>query len=100
MGNSHSTGSASSTRAPICMKTTFAVMPTNTNECTVGASELADAATCSLAADHLGLTYGSTGSWASVPKGCYVSDGKANFNVHTVGAPSSTRAPVCGIFED
>ena len=61
----------------------------------LGKNSLENEAECKEAALELGFSYVRDGSWRSVPKGCFLSTGKAYWNTHETGLSSKKRFPIC-----
>lgn len=66
-----------------------------TNECPEGSRRIETDAECQEAA-KLGGTWGSTSSWGSDPRGCFINTSNYfRFNTHWVGSTNGNYAPVC-----
>ena len=72
--------------------------PFNTNECAASSARIPDVRTCQAAAETLGRTFGSSGTFPATPRGCYVMATWATFvyfNDHAAGSAAADRQLVC-----
>ena len=66
------------------------------NTCPDGSGFMDKSEDCQNAANHFGLSYQSSNSWATNPKGCSRDgSGKVYFNKHATGKANSLDAPIC-----
>ena len=66
------------------------------NTCPDGSGFMDKSEDCQNAANHFGLSYQSSNSWTTNPKGCSRDEsGKVYFNEHATGQANSLDAPIC-----
>jgi len=100
--NTHATGAANAYATPICSDAPFVLGAKNTNgigSCPDYYSIVDTESACEAAADALeGLTFGSSFSGETDPKGCFTSTSDpsfAYFNTHATGAANDGASPIC-----
>jgi hypothetical protein len=75
----------------------YVLAPVNTNECAPSSTRITTVDVCRAAAAALGRTFGVSGTFVSVPRGCYslTTSGAVLFNAHATGAAGADKQLVC-----